>query len=189
MESMEVSEPLLTLQLPAVEAAAPPVPINSLKPTAEDVIELSPPRSSAASAVTRLTARKALPVAVRSWQIHHIGVLGCLVAIVTMLVYALWHEHPRPAPPPAPTLSVTLKPTAAGLALVWKSNLPESSSARASILDQTGTKSVDLTGSFEPSGVLVLPHQSGNVQAELSVQCGRNPTPEKPRISIPTPKL
>ena len=75
---------------------------------------------------------------------------------------------------PVPTLSVTLKPTAAGLALVWKSNLPESSSAKASILDQTGIKSVDLTGSFEPSGVLVLPHQSGNVQAELSVQSGRS---------------
>ena len=39
---MEASEPLLTLQLPAAEAVAPPIAINLLKPTAEDVMSLGP---------------------------------------------------------------------------------------------------------------------------------------------------
>jgi hypothetical protein len=170
---MQVGEPLLTVQLPAVEPTAPPVPVASLKPIGEKAIAepfLEPSRLSAD--LQPVPPRRAEVILVKGWQMQRISVLACLLAILTVLVYALFREYPRPAPPPAPTLSVALKPTAAGLAFVWKSNLPENSSAHASILEQTGTEYVDLTGSFAPSGVLVFPHRSGNVQTVLSVRSG-----------------
>lgn len=164
---LQGAERLRTVQLPGLEPKAPPIPAVSLNSVAENPVHLN--NTATDAPIKPPPPREALVGMVRGWQMQRIGVLVCLLAILTVLVYALWREYPRPAPTP-PTLAVTLKPTAAGLAMVWKSNLPENSTAKADILDESGPRTLNLTGSFEPSGVLLFPHHPGTVQAVLTIQ-------------------
>ncbi|HEX4231734.1 MAG TPA: hypothetical protein VHZ07_23910 [Bryobacteraceae bacterium] len=179
---MRAGEPLLTVKLPIPESATPPKVASTSNAAARNRALVNRPEVLASQDEVRIAApvhlapvptapHDALVTLVRGWQAKRMVVLACLLAILTAFVFALWREYPRPAPTP-PTLSVTLKPTSAGLALVWKSNFPEASSAQARIVDAAGTRNLDLTGSFEPSGVLLFPQQAGNVQTVLTVRSG-----------------
>lgn len=160
----ETSEPLLTMQLPIREPAVPASKSIVVAPVPP------PPISVPIVVPTPPPPREALVELVHGWHTQRLGVLACLMAILVVLVYALWRQYPRPAPPPPITLSVTLKPKAAGLALIWKSNILGARSAKVRIQDGVSSESIDLDDSFEPNGVLLLPRQTGDVQADLTVQ-------------------
>ncbi|HEX4808123.1 MAG TPA: hypothetical protein VH325_04290 [Bryobacteraceae bacterium] len=162
-KALENAEPLLRVQLPIREA-----PVAATRAV---VVAATPPPVSVSVAIAAPTPpREALVELVHGWQTQRLGVLACLLGILVVLVYALWHEYPRPAPPPPITLSFTLKPKAAGLALIWKSNIFGARSAKIRIQDGLGSESIDLNDSFEPNGILLLPRETGNVQADLTVQ-------------------
>jgi hypothetical protein len=184
---IRAGDPLLTVKLPILEAAVAPKVASSSNAAARNrTVVKHPEVVERPEVVQRPEARVAAPVEVppiaipshdalvklvRDRQVKRIGILACLVTVLTVLVCVLWREYPRATPAP-PTLSITLKPTAAGLALVWKSNLPETSSAQAKIVDAAGIRNLDLTGNFEPSGVLLFPRRAGTVQTVLTVRNG-----------------
>ena len=94
-----------------------------------------------------------------------VAVLGALLALGFTTGF-----HLAAAPASTPTLSVGIRPQGNNLAFTWKGNIDHVQSARIEVLDGTATSRFDLTGSFQPAGVFVFPHNTGNVQAVLTVR-------------------
>ncbi|MFL6352024.1 MAG: hypothetical protein ACJ74Z_09265 [Bryobacteraceae bacterium] len=69
-------------------------------------------------------------------------------------------------------LSLNLRPHAGRLLLSWKSNLVKARRANVDIFDGTSSEHVNITDVFQPSGVLLFPHNAENVQAALTVETG-----------------
>jgi hypothetical protein len=67
---------------------------------------------------------------------------------------------------------LSLHPQAGKLILTWKSNLVRPQRAGIDILDGTFRDHINITEIFQPSGVFLFPHNTGNVQAVLSVETG-----------------
>jgi len=75
--------------------------------------------------------------------------------------------------PPSPAtneLAVNLRPQAEDLALSWRSNINQPKRARVEIFDGPVRKDLDLTDVFQPSGLVLFPHNTGNVEAVLTVE-------------------
>jgi hypothetical protein len=68
---------------------------------------------------------------------------------------------------------LSLHPQAGKLILSWKSNLVRARRAHVDILDGTSREHFNLTEVFQPSGVFLFPHNSGNVQVVLTVDTGK----------------
>jgi hypothetical protein len=104
---------------------------------------------------------------------HRLRPAGWRIAIVVMGVIALlglgaWRyrqlTHVRN------DLSLRMRSDAGNLILSWKSNLAKPQRARVDIFDGASRENLNITEVFQPSGVLLFPHNSGNVQAVLTVE-------------------
>jgi hypothetical protein len=95
-----------------------------------------------------------------------------VVAAVALLSFGIWRYTRRAQVHPAEVL-ITLHPGPGNLVLSWKSNVAKAQRARVDILDGTASQHLNITDIFQPSGVLLFPHNAGNVQAVLSIETGQ----------------
>ena len=74
--------------------------------------------------------------------------------------------------PHAPELALNVRPYADNLLLSWKSNVAKPKHARVDIVDGSSSEHLNLTDIFQQSGVLLLPRNTGNVRATLTIYTG-----------------
>jgi hypothetical protein len=92
-------------------------------------------------------------------------------AAIALLCVGAWRYTQRAQIHPA-DLFLSLRPHAENLLLSWKSNVAKPQRARVDIYDGISSQHLNITDIFEPSGVLLFPHQSGNVKAVLTLETG-----------------
>lgn len=89
-------------------------------------------------------------------------------AAVVLIAFGAWkcvqlaRAHP-------PEVALSVRPYAGDLLVSWKSNLAKANRARVDIVDGSSSEHLNLTDMFQQSGVLLLPRNSGNIQATLTI--------------------
>ncbi len=68
-----------------------------------------------------------------------------------------------------PEVALSVRPYADDLLVSWKSNLAKANRARVDIVDGSSSEHLNVTDIFQQSGVLLLPRNTGNIQATLTV--------------------
>ncbi len=90
------------------------------------------------------------------------------VGMIALLAFGGWRYGQLT--PVRSDLSLRMRSEAGNLILSWKSNLTKPRRARVDIFDGASREHLNITEVFQPSGVLLFPHNSGNVQAVLTVE-------------------
>lgn len=93
------------------------------------------------------------------------------VGAIALLCVGAWRYTQHAQVHPA-NLFLNLRPHAGNLLLSWRSNVARPQRARVDIYDGVSSQHLNITDIFEPSGVLLFPHQSGNVEAVLTLETG-----------------
>lgn len=134
---------------------------SAMEPTVSDQPAYEP------SALIRDPAAKSRTYRLRSpgWTIA-IAAMG----VIALLGFGAW-RYQQPAHLRS-NLSLGMRSEAGNLILSWKSNVTKPRRARVDIFDGTSREHLNITEVFQPSGVLLFPHNSGNVQAVLTVETG-----------------
>jgi hypothetical protein len=90
---------------------------------------------------------------------------------ITLLCLGAWRYVQHAQVPPA-NVFLSLRPNAGNLLLSWRSNVARPQRARVDIFDGSSSHHLNITDIFQPSGVLLFPHNTGNVQAVLTIETG-----------------
>ncbi|MGI8962415.1 MAG: hypothetical protein ACR2IV_22195 [Bryobacteraceae bacterium] len=96
-------------------------------------------------------------------------VLLASLGAIALLCLGAWRFLQLTQMPPA-NLLLNLRPHAGKLLLSWKSNLVRPQRAHVDIFDGTSSEHLNITEIFQPSGVLLFTHHTGNVHAILTVE-------------------
>ncbi len=100
-----------------------------------------------------------------------IGVPAALTLLAALLAIGFTGEfRSAGAVPTSTSLSVAIRPQATDLVFTWKGSIGHVKSAKIEVLDGTASSTFDVTTNFQPAGVFVFPHKTGNVQAVLTVR-------------------
>jgi hypothetical protein len=98
-------------------------------------------------------------------------ILLAAAGVIALLSLGVWQYLQVTQVHPA-SLFLSLRPHAGKLLLSWNSNLVKPQRAHIDIFDATSSEHVNITEIFQPSGVLLFTHNTGNVQAVLTVETG-----------------
>jgi hypothetical protein len=148
--SPSAKEPALALpgRLSAIERSAADQPVYRPMPVLADAAP-KPGKNGRSSA---------------KWKI-----LLAALGMIVLLCLGVWRYLQDAEVSPA-NLSLGLRPHAGKLLLSWKTNAVTPRRARVDIIDGPLSEHVNITDIFQPSGVLLFTHNTGNVQAVLTVE-------------------
>lgn len=99
------------------------------------------------------------------------NILLAAAGVIALLCFAAWLDMRVTQVHPA-DLSLSLRPSARNLLLSWKSNVSRPHRARVDILDGTSIQHLNITDIFQPSGLVLFPRNTANVQAVLTIETG-----------------
>ena len=154
------TEPVADGAAPVSAPNLPPEPILGPEPF------LAPEPIQAVRQESR--PRIAIPA---KWKRLLVGAgVGSVACVSVWQFVDLTSAKGAPSKTNAGDLVLSLRPQAENLMLSWKSNVTNARRAHVDIFDGPSLKNLDISESFQPTGMLLFPHTTGNVQAVLTLE-------------------